>query len=152
MYQVENCFPKGRGDPGPWGTCTGIADDSWAIRNLYLFEDDLGVRREGGGGDSSCSLARTDKSRPQMVRAPQFLERASATGLDLPEMCFTVQSYSVIAERWRCCRFETGSDFLVMASTRGMWSVKTSKWEPSRRCRKWRMAAWTARSSLSKVP
>ena len=55
-----------------------------------------------------------------MVRELQFLERASATGLDFPEICLTVQSYSVIAERWRCCRLETGSDFLVMASTKGI--------------------------------
>ena len=88
---------------------------------------------------------------PHVVRELQFLERASATGFSFPEMCRMTQSNSVMAERCRCWRLETGSDFFLMASTRGIWSVKTSNGTASRKCLKWRMAAWTARSSLSNV-
>ena len=54
------------------------------ISILSSFSDESW--RGAGGGDFSCSAASVRRSSPQTVRAWQFLERASATELDFPEM------------------------------------------------------------------
>ena len=58
---------------GPSGIfiLVSVSDESW---------------RGAGGGDFSCSVARVRRSNPQTVRAWQFLERASATELDFPDI------------------------------------------------------------------
>ena len=83
---LKTCFlndggTHGRGVPvlvsqtmaGPFGISirSNVSDESW---------------RGAGGGDFFCSLASSWRSNPQMVREWQFLERASATELDFPEM------------------------------------------------------------------
>ena len=82
----KTCFlndggTHGRGVPvlvsqimaGPSGISirSSVSDESW---------------RGAGGGDFFCSVARSWRSNSQTVRAWQFLERASATELDFPEM------------------------------------------------------------------
>ena len=72
---------QGRGDfsltshniEGPWGVLIG--------RRMTL---EVGGRV--GGGNRRCWSARSCKSRPSCVNAMQFLDRASATGFDLPAM------------------------------------------------------------------
>ena len=54
------------------------------ISILSNFSDESG--RGVGGGDFSCSAASVCRSNPHTVRALQFLDRASATEFNFPEI------------------------------------------------------------------
>jgi hypothetical protein len=63
-------------------------------------------------------------------------ESASATTLELPEVCLRSEVNSAKKERCRCCRFDHGGVTRVIAETSGLWSVRIRNLRPSRRKRK----------------
>ncbi len=63
-------------------------------------------------------------------------ESASATTLELPEVCLRSEVNSARKERCRCCRFDQGGVTRVIAETSGLWSVRIRNLRPSRRKRK----------------
>jgi hypothetical protein len=63
-------------------------------------------------------------------------ESASATTLELPEVCLRSEVNSAKKERCRCCRFDQGGVTRVIAETSGLWSVRIRNLRPSRRKRK----------------
>jgi hypothetical protein len=77
------------------------------------------------------------------------LEKVSTTTFRLPAMWCISDTNSAIKASCHRCRSERGSDTLVSAPDSGLWSEKTVKCRPSKRCRKCRMLLYTASSSRS---
>jgi hypothetical protein len=73
---------------------------------------------------------------PTAAAATGGRDSVSATTLCWPAMCLISAVNTAIADSCRCCRSDLGSETLDRAPTSGLWSIKTTKWQPSRIYRK----------------
>jgi hypothetical protein len=67
-------------------------------------------------------------------------DKASATTFREPGRWTKEVVNSERKERWRYCLEEKGVPDLLMAMTKGLWSVKRMNWQPSSEKWKWRTA------------
>ena len=96
------------------------------------------------------SVANVDQSMGWFTMV-KTRERASATTLFFPLMCWRSVVISEISTKWRCWRGDQVGFRLWITVVSGRWSVNAVKFSPSKKCRKWRMASLTASSSLLKA-
>jgi hypothetical protein len=83
--------------------------------------------------------------------APGGRGRVSATMLLTPATWRMSEVYSATYERWRACLAVHGSETLLRAYVRGLWSVNMVNRRPSSIWQKWRIPKEQASSSRSKA-